>query len=175
MALPKKVVCGVVYLVVLVASATAQAAPHFIIGSGVVYRAVDGDTFIVNVDHPAIYQEIKALASTPEARKYLNDKYQSFRIRLAATDTEESKHKDKWRNTEAGKETARYVARITEKRSTQFACWTLGDHHRVICSMEIAGQDLGLHLIEGGFSPYVTYFGKHPYLHEVYQAAANRR
>ena len=165
---------AVAILVLFVATATAHAAPHFIIGSGTVYRVVDGDTFVVNVDQPAIYQEIKALANTPEARKYLNDRYQSFRIRLAATNTEESKHRDKSRNTKAGEAAARYVTNLIEKRPVQFACWTLGDYHRVICSMEIRGQDLGLHLIEQGLSPYVTYFGQHPYLHEQYRAAARK-
>lgn len=163
---------AVVTLALLVATATAHSAPHFIIGSGTVYRVVDGDTFVVNVDQPAIYQEIKALANTPEARKYLNDKYQSFRIRLAATNTEESKHRDKSRNTKAGEEAARYVTDLIEKRDVQFACWKLGDYHRAICSMELNGQDLGLHLIKQGLSPYVTYFGQHPYLHEQYRAAA---
>lgn len=156
------------------ATAEAQANPNYIIGEGTVYRAVDGDTFVVNVTSPGVYQQIKALANSPEAREYLNDRYQSFRIRLAATNTEESKHRDKRKNTEAGRAVAQYMANLTEGKPVKFACWKLGDYHRAICSMELSGQDIGLHLIERGLSPYVTYFGKHPYLHQQYQAAASR-
>lgn len=160
-------------LVIFALATAANAAPNYIIGTGKVYRAVDGDTFVVNVNAPEVYQQIKALAVTPKARSYLNDHYQSFRIRLAATDTAESKHPEKWKNTQAGKEAARYVARLTEGRPVKFACWKLGYYERVICSMEINGQDLGLHLIRHGLSPYVTRFGRHPYLDEAYQAAEN--
>lgn len=162
-------------LVIFVVSATATASQNYIIGEGVVYRAVDGDTFVVNVNSQAVYEDIKQLANTPKARNYLNDKYKSFRIRLAATDTEESKHKDTSRNTAAGKATAKYVARMTEGKPVTFACWTLGNYDRAICSMELSGQDLGLHLIQQGLSPYVTYFGKHPYLHAEYQEAASNK
>lgn len=67
-------------------------------GTGYVYRVIDGDTYDINIDSNAVYNDLKSKSNKKE-RKYLKDKYKNFRVRLANTNTAESKHPDASRNT----------------------------------------------------------------------------
>lgn len=141
-------------------------------GKAQVYRVIDGDTFVVNDYSDKNYFALRAFAAkTDQGLKYFNDKYRSFRIRLATTDTAESKHVDKSRNTDAGKVASNYSEEQLTGKNIDYTCWKVGNYKRMICSISLNGKDYGIQLIENGYSSYHTKFGKHPYLHKEYQAA----
>lgn len=141
-------------------------------GEGFVYRVVDGDTYIVNVKEPKVYAALKSSARTSNEKKYFDDKYRSFKIRLGNIDTAESKHYDASRNSQKGVETSDYVKKKLNKQNIAFTCWDFGKYGRAICSVRLGGVDLGLHLIQQGFSSYYTSFGSHPYLDSEYSNAS---
>jgi endonuclease YncB( thermonuclease family) len=160
-------------LCVMVFSFVAQANTSWpmISGQGTVYRVIDGDTLIVNTDS-ATYKKLKAHASN-KGLDMMNDKYNSFRIRLAAIDTPESVHRDSSRNTQSGKNASDFMKKLSSNKVVGFRCWAVGKYGRFICSAELqeTAEDLGLTLIRSGYAKYVTKFGKHPYLHDEYQKA----
>ncbi|MEZ9708869.1 thermonuclease family protein [Vibrio breoganii] len=160
------------YLLVLLSllSSFALASPDFVRGEAVVYRVIDGDTFTLNVTSGLDYNELKSFGVESGSERYFNDKYQSFRVRLANVDTEESVHSDPSRNTEFGKLTSRYVKELIEGESVGYMCWDFGKYDRAICSLALKGQDLGYLLISEGYSDYVTRYGRHPYLHKEYSS-----
>lgn len=136
-------------------------------GTGYVYRVIDGDTYDINIDSNAVYNDLKSKSNKKE-RKYLKDKYKNFRVRLANTNTAESKHPDASRNTSEGKTASNYVKNLIEGKKVRFVCWDHGKYGRAICSVSYGGQDVGLNLIQNNYSTYVTRYGKHPYLHNQY-------
>lgn len=140
-------------------------------GTAKVYRVVDGDTYVLNAMSAQDYASLKSLAKTKSDYKYFQDKYRGFRVRLANTDTAESVHHDEKKNSSEGKETSSYVKSILNGETVGYSCWDMGKHNRVICSISHNGKDFGLKLIQEGRSPYVTSFGKHPYLHSEYRKA----
>lgn len=157
--------------VTLSINALAMSKSEMITGNGWVYAVIDGDTYDVNVENPAVYNALKSAARSQEKR-YFKDYYKSFRIRLGNIDTAESKHYDKSRNTELGVSTSQYVKKKLSKQNISFSCWGFGKYGRAICSVRLGGKDLGEHLIKTGFSGYYTSFGTHPYLHEEYSKAS---
>lgn len=155
-------------------SFTTQANTSWpeIAGEGMVYRVIDGDTLIVNTDRQT-YLNLKSHASK-ESTKLMNDKHNSFRIRLAAIDTPESVHRDKSKNSAAGTEASAFMKKLSGDKMVNFKCWAVEKHGRFLCSAELkeTAEDLGLLLIQSGFSTYVTKYGKHPYLHREYLQAS---
>ncbi len=144
-------------------------------GKANVYRVVDGDTFIVNVKDKTDYFQFRGFAKKhKDGLKFFNDKYLSFRIRLANTDTAESVHTDKSRNSEAGKQASDYSKGMLTGKNIDYKCWDMGKYNRAICSISLDGKDYGITLIENGYSEYVTKFGKHPYLHKEYKNAVRK-
>lgn len=139
-------------------------------GKGFVYRVIDGDTYDINVDNQDVYNALKE-ESNRKGKQYLKDKYKSFRVRLANIDTAESKHPDQYRNSSKGQSTSDYVKNLIEKEKVFFECWDQGKYGRFICSVSFDGNDLGLQLIEEGYSNYVTKYGRHPYLDNEYKNA----
>lgn len=160
-------------VLVLTSSAFSIGANAFEIyeGQAKVYRVIDGDTYILNAATHKGYNEVKSLATTKDDYKYFRDKYKSFRVRLANTNTAESVHRDKAKNSAKGEKSSGYVKKLITGKRVAYSCWKMGDFNRVICSIRYNGKDLGIHLIEEGHSPYITYFGKHPYLHSEYKKA----
>ncbi len=147
------------------------------IGTAVVYRVVDGDTFVVNLDDPALFQRFTSAAGSDRGRlRYLDERFQSIRVRLANVDTPESVHSNKALNTAEGKAISLEVKRMIEGKPVQVLCHDWDRYGRSICSVRLAGnQDLGLWLIQSGYSPYVTRWGKNPYLHTEYSRASKAR
>jgi endonuclease YncB( thermonuclease family) len=141
-------------------------------GEGMVYRVIDGDTLIVNTDSQT-YLNLKSHASSDSA-KLMNDKHNSFRIRLAAIDTPESVHRDASKNSAAGSEASIFMKKLSGNKMVNFKCWAVEKHGRFLCSAALkeTAEDLGLLLIQSGFSTYVTKYGKHPYLHREYLQAS---
>jgi len=139
---------------------------------GNVYRVIDGDTFVINIDEDK-YDVLKSYA-TGDDLKYFNDKYHSIRVRLASTDTEESKHEDKSKNTQKGEETSNHIKQILEKKDVNLACYDFGNYNRLICNVAFPYNgdmvDLGAYLMINDLSDYVTRFGNNPYLHNEYQS-----
>lgn len=140
---------------------------NMIEGTGYVYRVIDGDTYDINADSQDIYDQLKSSSSGKEL-KYFKDKYKNFRIRLANTNTAESKHPDAHRNSAEGQNASSYAKKLIEKKKIHFSCWDHGRYGRLICSVSIDGKDVGINLIENGYSDYVTSWGKHPYLDNQY-------
>lgn len=139
---------------------------------GTIYRVIDGDTFQVNIDKNGYQKLFDAADGNRDILKYFNSKYKSIRVRLSGTNTEESTHSDKYRNTKFGKETSNHVKNLVEGKKTSLKCYDFGYYHRAICSMTIydGGKsfDLGEYLIKNGYSDYYTKYGKSPYYHNTY-------
>lgn len=170
---------SVLFLLAISVSLATSAGPLSeedpVTSTGTVYRAVDGDTFIVNLADPAAYERIVRQAGSDVDRlSYLDDRFQSIRVRLGNVDTPESSHSDPSRNTPEGIEAAAIVAEITEGQEVQVACYDWGHYGRSICNLAVAHNggwaDLGGWLIMHGISPYVTSFGNNPFFHEQYRA-----
>lgn len=140
-------------------------------GTGVAYIVIDGDTLIVNADDKKNYNKLKSYSRAPDQLRYFDDRFKSFRIRLAAVDTQESVHKDKSKNSQQGKEASIYLKNKIEKKRIGYTCWDHGKYGRLICSVSYKGKDIGLDLIENGYSKYISYWGKHPYLDKEYRTA----
>ncbi|MCP1674462.1 endonuclease YncB(thermonuclease family) [Natronocella acetinitrilica] len=140
-------------------------------GTGIVYRVIDGDTFIVNMDDRALYERLRAAAREPVQARHLNDRFASFRIRLFGIDTPESVHPDEARNTAEGRAISQAVRDVLEGERVGFRCWTFGLYGRAICSVSLGGADVGEWLIANGASPYDTRFGRHPFDDVRYRAA----
>lgn len=157
---------------ILVGSVSAHAQFDAMLqAEGEVYRVVDGDTYIVNIDDKDEYLRLKAEAVTEDELKWFLDRFQSVRVRLANTNTAESEHRDSSRNTREGKRISQAMEyRLTDRR-VSMNCWDFGKDGRLICSLSLGGQDLGLQMVRDGMSPYVTRYGVHPYLHEDYLLA----
>lgn len=169
----KKIITGLA--VSLFAVSIAQAdfpSGADVKAQGSVYRVIDGDTFVINMSNENKYNTLKSYA-TGDDLKYFNDQYNSIRVRLASTDTEESKHKDKSRNTQKGEDTSNHVKQILEKEDVNLACYDFGNYHRLICNVAFPYNgdmiDLGAYLMINDLSDYVTRFGNNPYLHNEYQ------
>lgn len=155
----------------LQASAGTLSTNNMVEGSGFVYRVIDGDTYDINVNSQEIYNQLKANSKGKEL-KYFKDKYKNFRIRLANTNTAESKHPDASKNSSEGKNASYYAKNLIEKKKVRFTCWDHGRYGRLICSVSVGGQDVGLNLIQNGYSHYVTSWGTHPYLDSDYRNAS---
>lgn len=161
-----------ILLAPLSASAFQKGYP-VVESTGTVYRAVDGDTFIVNLDDREAYARLKHYTNgDPDRLDYFNDRYQSIRVRLANIDTEESVHQDRSRNTAEGKQVSAIAKKLFTKQPTRVQCYDWGNYGRAICTMAMPnGQDYGEWLIQQDYSPYVTRWGKNPFYHERYRQA----
>lgn len=153
--------------------ADVQRGFDTITSAGEVYRVVDGDTFVVNLEDPDAYRAlVDAADGHPRRLRYLNNQYQSIRVRLANVDTPESVHTNEARNTEEGRQLSAKVTRMLEGEETQVSCFDWGYFGRAICSIDMPnGGDLGQWLIENGHSDYETRWGRHPYLDSEYRDA----
>lgn len=153
--------------------AAFQRGYDTITSTGSVHRVIDADTFIINLNGAAAYNQLaEAAQNDPQRLRHFNDTYQSIRVRLANIDTPESVHPDASRNTEEGRLLSQQVKVMLEGQATSVGCWDWGDFGRAICSITLPnGDDLGHWLIENGHSDYVTRWGRHPYLDSEYQAA----
>lgn len=134
-------------------------------GNGQIYYAIDGDTVLMSGVDDNVYQFLK---NKSHDKDNFNDRFNSIKMRIGNINTKESKHKDKSKNTEAGKEAGRYLKQLVEKDYFNFFCWDIGDYGRPICSVYNQKLDIGEHMIQKGFSDYVTYWGKHPRWHQRY-------
>lgn len=152
-------------------SFSANAGVSIVEGKAKVYSVIDGDTYNLNAFSKESYNQLKSFARSKDDYKYFYDKYNSFRVRLANVDTEESKHVNAKRNTAKGQETSDYVKSFLTGKTVDYSCWKMGKFNRVICSVTYQGRDLGIKLIQEGYSDYLTKFGKHPYMHNEYKIA----
>lgn len=170
---PLAALFGGLFLFASFDAAAFQQGYDTITSTGTVYRVVDADTFVVNLDDTNAYRQLVYVAQgEPRRLDYLNDDYQSIRVRLANVDTAESVHSDDSRNTEQGRQLSKQVAAALEGQATRVTCFDWGDYGRAICSITLPnGSDLGQWLIGNGHSDYVTRWGRHPYLDAEYQAA----
>lgn len=146
-----------------------------VITHGTVYRVIDGDTYVVNLDDDAAYERFKAAAGKDQRRnRYLDDRFNSIRVRLANIDTPESVHSNPKMNTQAGRDASAAVKRLIEGKRVKVSCHDWGRYGRSICNVEVAGSDVGLWLINQGHSEYIARWGKNPYLHREYTKASSR-
>lgn len=168
----KKFIASILMSLALVSTAQADFPSGVDVKTqGNVYRVIDGDTFVVNIDENK-YDVLKSYAKGDDL-KYFNDQYHSIRVRLASTDTEESTHEDKSRNTDKGRYTSQHIKEILEKKDVSLACYDFGNYNRLICNVAFPYNgdmvDLGAYLMINDLSDYVTRFGNNPYLHNEYQ------
>lgn len=138
-------------------------------GQGLVNYVVDGDTMDIRVPVSARQELLDAGYVSPE---HISERFGTFRVRLANVDTEESVHEDDSRNSAAGDASSSDVRSQILRKNAEYSCWQRGHYGRAVCSLNVDGVgDLGLYLIETGQSPYVTGFGRHPYLDSEYRQA----
>lgn len=143
-----------------------------IVGQGTIYKVVDGDTVWINVSNRKIFNKFMALADTNDKKKALKSKYSSVKMRIAAINTDESVHRDKSKNSKSGKKASDFLKSRAEGKKASFACWQHGRYGRPVCGVYFAKRDMGLLMIESGYSDYVTKYGTHPYLHKEYTRAS---
>lgn len=146
-----------------------------VISTGTVYRTIDGDTFLVNMSDRSAYLRIRSeAAGDPDRIRHLNDAYSSIKVRLASVGTPESTHKDPKRNTAEGREVSAIVTKLTEGKYARVSCYDWGVYGRPVCNLGIKDSgswaDVGGWLIQHGFSPYDTYFGRNPFYDSEYRA-----
>ena len=144
-----------------------------ILGQGKIFAVVDGDTIIVTHINQRTFNKISALSTTPEQLENINKKYHSIKIRIASINTAESVHRDESKNTQAGIEASNYLKSWVKKGDVaKFKCYNQGDFGRLICTLNVAGKDIGYDMIRMGHSDYVTRWGKNPYYDAKYRSAA---
>jgi len=145
------------------------------IGMGTVQRVIDGDTFVVNLHSQQVFDRFAADAIGNDRReRHTNSRFNSIRVRLANIDTAESVHANPERNTRQGSQVSREVKAMLEGKDVRVLCHDWGRYGRSICNVQlngVASGDVGLWLIQSGYSPYVTRWGRNPYLHNEYQQA----
>jgi endonuclease YncB( thermonuclease family) len=160
-----------------------QAAEDFDIrGRGTIIHVTDGDTFIVRAQSARTIQRFIEKAEADEIRyqKDLNiaDRFRpserTFVVRVGNIDTEESVHVDRTKNTAEGRYASAYAKKMLFQEDISFRCWEIGYYGRAICSVWNDNWEFGSHMIEQGFSGYVTRYGAHPFLHDRYRAAAHK-
>lgn len=174
-----KIMVAFMLATVFIASASAKDNLKWsnkIMGTGVIYQVVDGDTIWINVDNQNTFNRFIELADTSDKKKALRKNYKSIKIRIANINTAESVHRDKSKNSKAGKNASNYLKSIASKAKAQFICWDHGKYGRPICSVEFKDNtgnvDIAYRMISQGYSDYVTAWGKHPYAHKDYAKAA---
>lgn len=168
-----KSVLALAVTVLSLESQAAQAGYPTVSSPGTVYRVIDGDTYIVNMNNPAQYRALyEAADSDPQRERYFNHQYRSIRVRLANADTPESEHADDRRNSLEGKEISALMTQLLEGQPTKLNCYDWGYYGRAICSLTFYnGVDVAEWLISQGYSPYVTRWGRHRYYDERYRQA----
>jgi endonuclease YncB( thermonuclease family) len=140
-----------------------------IIGSGKIYYVVDGDTFDIQVDDIEVLKSL--YRKNYVARKHINIEKNTFRVRLANTNTDESKHKDLSKNTASGRATSDAVKNRYSYKKIKFICYRKGKFDRAICDLKTSVENIAIWLIKNNHSDYITYFGKHPTEHKSYVLA----
>ncbi|KKN85057.1 hypothetical protein LCGC14_0282260 [marine sediment metagenome] len=171
-------------LVSLFASVTLFAAfPAYslserepVIAEGTVIRVIDGDTYDIRIDNPSIYEQFKDDARGDSRReRYVRQRSQSIRVRLASIDTAESVHVNPERNSVRGKQSSSVVSNMLSNQPVSVKCYDWGRYGRSICNVEFLYQgqptDLGEWLIKNGHSEYVSKWGRNPYKDREYREA----
>jgi len=117
-----------------------------------VVRVVDGDTIIID---------------------YNGEKE---RIRMLNVDTPESVHPKKSRNTKIGKRASEYTKkRLTGKSiSLEFDGKKRGRYGRLLAYVILDKNNFNLELVQKGWSPYYTKYGKSSFYHARFSAAQTR-
>ncbi|MDQ2077416.1 thermonuclease family protein [Marinimicrobium sp. ABcell2] len=168
----------------LFASTIAGAAdqPLPVRSTGVVTWVADGDTFRFKADDPAAFEALRVVARQKDRQTArdlrVNDRFwsdNSFLVRVANIDTEESQHPDSSRNTQAGREAGEYVKGLLQGVAATVECYDIGYWGRPICSLWTESFELGTHLIEQGYADYETGFGRHPTMDTHYRRAMQSR
>lgn len=145
-------------------------------GYGKVYRVIDGDTYIINVNEKKVFNKFNETAVSHCNKQHLNDKYNAIKVRLFGIDTAESKHPDQDRNSAKGADTSIIVKNQIEGQLVEFTCFDYGYYGRAICSVSLGDTDIGEWLIRNGLSKYERDWGNHPLkeLHNRYINAENK-
>jgi len=159
-------------------SASELSISSPIYAEGRIYKAADGDTIRINLPEKSFSQFQRV--DYPRAIEHMNDRYRSILVRLGGVNAKESVHYDSRKNTKEGRDASGFMKSIaTNGRPVLLACWDVGDKGRPICSVQLKAfsepeqGDLGALLIKAGYSEYVTYWGEHPFHHDLYKQLDN--
>jgi endonuclease YncB( thermonuclease family) len=139
-----KISIGFVFLVVaifnlfaictLISTATAQAQ----VRDATMNYVVDGDTYYI----------------------IWKDTGERVKIRLLNVDTPESVHPIAEKNSEFGKITSNYAKNyVRGKKSAAAECSGSGYYGRPLCYLFLDGENVNLHLVRMGYSPYYVKYG----------------
>lgn len=162
------------------ATASADASQFLIKGTGAVSYVVDGDTLDIRADDSAVWGELRQKAIEAQTRyqrdmnidRIFDSGKLSFRTRIGNINTPESVHRDKSKNTPAGRRAAEYARSLISRKNVEFVCWDIGYYGRPICSVLTAEFDFGITMISAGHTPYITKYSRHPFWHDEYAKAA---
>jgi len=148
-------------------------------GAGTVTYVVDGDTMFIRADSQDTFSELyrRAQRAIPKSADSadIDDVFRpgqnTFKARIGNINTAESEHRDKSRNTRAGKVASNYAKDLMSNKRVKYACWDTGYYLRPICSVwtEANSMDFATVMIEAGHSSYSTKYGKHPFWHDHYK------
>ena len=158
---------------------------NVIVGTGLIYTVIDGDTVWVNVDDRGVFAKFTQAAKDSDSvyqnkkESALKTRYRSVKMRLGGINTAESVHRNTSLNSKEGKSASDFLKSKASKRQAKFACWDHGLYGRPICSVEFQDMDnsyvdIGYLMISEGHSNYVTKYGKHPYADADYRRANQR-
>lgn len=163
-------------------ASSAMATPFMVKGTGKITWVADGDTFRIKPDDPLHFAELRGHAEEKQKTVTRDLKVSSrfqkngtFLTRVGNIDTEESVHKDSNRNTAAGAKASDYAKQNFTGQNVHFACWDIDHWGRPVCTAWTTSWEYGTHMIESGYTPYITKFGRHPLFHEEYTKAAQKR
>jgi len=174
----------ITYITALIVSATplaTHAAEDFDLrGQGTIIHVTDGDTFIIKADSARSVSLLRQKAAANEQRYQrdlnIDDRFrlqeQTFVVRVGNIDTEESVHVDRSKNTAAGQYASSYAKKLLFQERVNYRCWEIGYYGRAICSIWSSEWEFGSHMINSGFSTYITKYGRHPFLHQRYLNAS---
>ena len=157
----------------------AVAQPDWTVtGEGEITWVADGDTFRLRAENHDNFEFLKNKAKLKQQRVErdlsVSERFRddgSFLVRVGNIDTSESVHPDESKNSQAGNRASDYAKSFLDGEQVEYVCWEIGYFGRAICSVRTDGWEYGIHMINQGYSDYVTEYGKHPFWHDSYSEA----
>jgi endonuclease YncB( thermonuclease family) len=140
----------------------------FVKSEGKITYVKDGDTYKVQTTRANLKKLLRNGLTTTE---HIDFQKNTFVVRLANIDTQESVHKNPLKNTRFGKKTSKKIKQMLTNKSVKFQCFQKGRYDRAVCSVQTRSGDVGHYLIKNRYSKYIQSYFKHPYYHAEYKKA----
>lgn len=169
-------------MIALSGNAYADRTRFDISSPATIEYVIDGDTVILSLADRNAWDNLRQHALQAQSDRQRNlqvpNRFKAgsneITVRIANINTEESVHRDASRNTQAGERASRFAKSQFVGEAT-VRCFEIGYYGRPICSVSTMDGDWGEIMIANGMSAYISKWGRHPFLHQRYAAAENRR